>query len=752
MALQQMDLKNGEEGEHKLQQLFKACDLDGSGYIDQSELATICTDMSTDELTDVFKELDTDGDGRISVDEFARGFKEINGNLLQISRDRRRKSLAELMEEEDLDRDSSYTDFVGSLEEGFQCLSCQDKVCELYEFLHGTGNTDVVSKLEAVIINVINDIRAYKRDGERLEALFQREKDHYDRLSRQLEEELECQMQKTEERVRQEEQQKSEMEKIELRKNLENEMLQLRENFKHLEQENITKRERNYEDQMTSLRLRVDELLQENRQLKSDVTDSQTNLALLRSELATLRQEYEDKCHELKMEKDTMMDFIKEQDNLTRQLHLLHDANKKLHDTNDDLREALDTNRQSSAHKRSYSSGSPVFPISINGKKNTENRPESPLVGQPSRAATSLAEEVVIAEALARRPNLFHRVRKGSYEEDSITEDIDSGHSTIRDACDVDTESECASPNCDLRKGRRYKRARPTYEEQESHDEMDTETEIQTDDQDTDLFKVASRYSGSAGSCGSNRSLRSLGRDTNNEFTNSVQLQSPSRTIRRGNNTQQEVLNTKTMKDPERMYKVVLAGDAAVGKSSFIMRLCKGKFVNNLSSTLGVDFQTKIVNVDGHTIALQLWDTAGQERFRSIAKSYFRRADGVLLLYDCTYERSFLNVREWVEAVENGAQKRLPIMLCANKTDLRSEMETLGRRVVKFEDGQRLSRTFEGLFIETSAKDGNNINEAVLELTRLLRTNEDIEVRSVGMRLYEMRNDHGKKASGCCKI
>ena len=123
MALQYTDLKNSEEGENKLQQLFKACDLDGSGYIDQSELATICTDMSTDELTDVFKELDTDGDGRISVDEFARGFKEINGNLLQISRGRRRKSLAELMEEEDFDRESSYTDFVGSLEEGFKCLS-----------------------------------------------------------------------------------------------------------------------------------------------------------------------------------------------------------------------------------------------------------------------------------------------------------------------------------------------------------------------------------------------------------------------------------------------------------------------------------------------------------------------------------------------------------------------------------------------------------------------------------------------------
>ena len=66
----------------------------------------------------------------------------------------------------------------------------------------------------------------------------------------------------------------------------------------------------------------------------------------------------------------------------------------------------------------------------------------------------------------------------------------------------------------------------------------------------------------------------------------------------------------------------------------------------------GVDFQTKIIEVDGRVVALQLWDTAGQERFRSIAKSYFRRADGVLLLYDCTYERSFLNVREWLEAIE----------------------------------------------------------------------------------------------------
>lgn len=66
----------------------------------------------------------------------------------------------------------------------------------------------------------------------------------------------------------------------------------------------------------------------------------------------------------------------------------------------------------------------------------------------------------------------------------------------------------------------------------------------------------------------------------------------------------------------------------------------------------GVDFQMKTLMVDNKHIALQLWDTAGQERFRSIAKSYFRKADGVLLLYDVTCETSFLDVRDWVEAIE----------------------------------------------------------------------------------------------------
>uniref|UniRef100_A0A3B4VJW3 RAS and EF-hand domain containing n=1 Tax=Seriola dumerili TaxID=41447 RepID=A0A3B4VJW3_SERDU len=166
----------------------------------------------------------------------------------------------------------------------------------------------------------------------------------------------------------------------------------------------------------------------------------------------------------------------------------------------------------------------------------------------------------------------------------------------------------------------------------------------------------------------------------------------------------------------EKAFRIVLAGDAAVGKSSFLLRFCKNEFKLNSSATLGVDFQMKTVIVDGEPVLLQLWDTAGQERFRSIAKSYFRRADGVLLLYDVTCEKSFLNVREWVDMIEDLSHEDIPIMLVGNKCDLRQD----GVNCVPTSYGEKLAMTYNTLFCETSAKDGDNILEAVLHLSVLL--------------------------------
>ncbi|MGH0128375.1 UNVERIFIED_CONTAM: hypothetical protein FKN15_000828 [Acipenser sinensis] len=159
----------------------------------------------------------------------------------------------------------------------------------------------------------------------------------------------------------------------------------------------------------------------------------------------------------------------------------------------------------------------------------------------------------------------------------------------------------------------------------------------------------------------------------------------------------------------EKAYKVVLAGDAAVGKSSFLLRLCKNEFHGNTSATLGVDFQMKTLVVDGEPIVLQLWDTAGQERFRSIAKSYFRRADGVLLLYDVTYEKSLLNIQEWVDMIEDVSQGEIPIMLVGNKADLREQAIEEGIKCIPTSYGERLAMPYRGSYHTTHGESKKNV-------------------------------------------
>ncbi|XP_066934170.1 uncharacterized protein [Clytia hemisphaerica] len=200
--------------------------------------------------------------------------------------------------------------------------------------------------------------------------------------------------------------------------------------------------------------------------------------------------------------------------------------------------------------------------------------------------------------------------------------------------------------------------------------------------------------------------------------------------------------------EPDEMFKLVLAGNAAVGKSSFILRLCKNKFYSALNATLGVDFQMKRMIVDKKKIALQCWDTAGQERFRSIAKSYFRRVDGVVLLYDVTCENSFLDVREWIESIESSSDN-VPVILCGNKVDLRPDAERIGMPVISRDQGQQLAKDVGALFIETSAKEGTNIHRACKDLIRMMQRNENPKPHPNGTVQLDPESEKPKKA-GCC--
>ena len=126
----------------------------------------------------------------------------------------------------------------------------------------------------------------------------------------------------------------------------------------------------------------------------------------------------------------------------------------------------------------------------------------------------------------------------------------------------------------------------------------------------------------------------------------------------------------RTLSVPERVFKVIFIGDSSVGKSSLITRFCTGKFRPGLKSTIGVDFHTKSISVEEQTVCLQCWDTAGQERYRSITRQYFRKADAVVIVYDITSEKSFLNAQQWMESAVDGAGEWATLMLVGNKLDL----------------------------------------------------------------------------------
>ncbi|XP_073327478.1 ras and EF-hand domain-containing protein isoform X2 [Pagrus major] len=201
--------------------------------------------------------------------------------------------------------------------------------------------------------------------------------------------------------------------------------------------------------------------------------------------------------------------------------------------------------------------------------------------------------------------------------------------------------------------------------------------------------------------------------------------------------------------EPVPMYRLVLAGDAGSGKSSFLLRLTLNEFRGDMQTTLGVDFQMKRMLVDGEKTSLQIWDTAGQERFRSIARSYFRKAHGVLLLYDVTSETSFLNVRAWVDQIQDSAEEKIPMCVIGNKVDLREKLPE--GSCVSSLHGEKLAKAYGALFCETSAKEGTNVVEAVLHLAREVKKNVKLRRQSDSQVRLSPSNPK-KKLNACCGL
>ncbi|XP_071394306.1 EF-hand calcium-binding domain-containing protein 4B [Centroberyx affinis] len=170
---------------------------------------------------------------------------------------------------------------------------------------------------------------------------------------------------------------------------------------------------------------------------------------------------------------------------------------------------------------------------------------------------------------------------------------------------------------------------------------------------------------------------------------------------------------------PDRLFKVVLVGNSSVGKTSLLRSFCEGRFHPSTSATVGIDYSVKTLTLDNAQVAMQLWDTAGQERYRSITKQFFRKADGVVVMYDVTVEESFKAVRPWLANVQEDAGEGIPILLLGNKMDMD------GDREVSFKEAELLAYEHKVMFYEVSAYTGNNVTESLTHLARVLKEQED---------------------------
>lgn len=190
----------------------------------------------------------------------------------------------------------------------------------------------------------------------------------------------------------------------------------------------------------------------------------------------------------------------------------------------------------------------------------------------------------------------------------------------------------------------------------------------------------------------------------------------------------------------DKLVKLLVIGDSAVGKTSVLLRFSDDEFSTSQLATVGIDIKNKNFELDGEQIRLQVWDSAGQERFHSIATSFYKGAMGILLVYDCTNEKSFANIEKWLQSIQAHGSDNVQKVLLANKCDMPN-------RVVSTQLGEETAKKAGLKLFETSAKANINVHEAFYYITRLVLRNYASFNVPHPLRLGQK----AKKRKNCCK-
>jgi len=195
------------------------------------------------------------------------------------------------------------------------------------------------------------------------------------------------------------------------------------------------------------------------------------------------------------------------------------------------------------------------------------------------------------------------------------------------------------------------------------------------------------------------------------------------------------------------LFKLLLIGDSGVGKSCLLLRFADDTYTESYISTIGVDFKIRTIEMDGKTIKLQIWDTAGQERFRTITSSYYRGAHGIIVVYDVTDQLSYNNVKQWLQEIDRYACDTVNKLLVGNKSDLTS------KRVVDFATAKEFAKSSGFSFLECSAKNATNVEEAFLTTVSEIKSRMQRQPSSSSAQPLPILGSSrpvGSQQGGCC--
>ncbi|XP_048877095.1 EF-hand calcium-binding domain-containing protein 4B-like isoform X2 [Brienomyrus brachyistius] len=649
----------------KTREFFQICDIEDKGFITRRDMQRLHGELplTADELENVFDTLDADGNGYLTLEEFSTGFSEFLFG--------RRVSIKDLFyqhqgEQKLADNDEEEEKSFGLLLENLGASNVFEDSSKVYNLWTRLRRDEphLLSNFEEFLARVSVQLKEANQEKREMESALQRKAATHNDELQQLYEEMEHQIKTEKDRILHQDSEHF----LYRSQNLEQRL-----SSKELELEQLVQKQRRLERECQNLHCEQEETRVENVKLKTtneqlacELVHASKELSLAQEQLEVLQQEATRLQEEREMEMYRLTEGLqRDRASLLRQLDLLRETNKHLRDERD------------ICYLKPRSSPPILHPFQNQrcgavGLKFTEEMLGSEdHVDTPKRSNGKSVSGLnghghpVKPEGTPPMDNL-HLQRVISIEEDPLPQPPAHQWSVEEEAEPTDVELSM----------------------------------IYTVTPGPTIQAVA---------------------PANDKDPSSSQQKPPSSPREQPVGRETDPRIEATISSPDRLFKVVVVGNSSVGKTSVLQRFCDASFLPGTSATIGIDYSVKTVTLENSQVALQMWDTAGQERYRSITKQFFRKADGVIVMYDVTSQQTFMAVRQWLASVQDSAGGDIPIMLLGNKVDMESVRE------VPVQVGEKLAKDSQLIFYECSAFSGQNVTEAMLHLARVLKEQEDEE-------------------------